>query len=161
MAGDKGGGAGGTRTYVDGSHMYAFGHPFLGIRGTSLPFPPPRFITPPPKVKTPFKLSPPPHWRGSLSPNPTTPLPPQPRARPPMVPIPLAATRSSKSVETYQMQMVNDPLLSPLLLQMAVFSVIDRTERTLGAATLRVTGEMEFQNAPESVRLDNLYSADN
>ncbi len=64
-------------------------------------------------------------------------------------------------MESYQVQMVNDPLLSPLLLQMAVFSVIDRTERTLGAATLRVTGQMEFQNAPAPVLLDNIYSADN
>ena len=47
------------------------------------------------------------------------------------------------------MQMVNDPLLSPLLLQMAVFSVIDRTERTLGAATLRVTGR---NGIPERAR---------
>jgi hypothetical protein len=59
------------------------------------------------------------------------------------------------------MQMVNDPLLSPLLVQMAVFSAIDATERTVGAATLRITGEIAFQNAPSPVRINNMFSADN
>ena len=59
------------------------------------------------------------------------------------------------------MQMVNDPLLSPLLVQMAVYSAIDATERTVGASSIRVTGEVEFQNAPAPVRLDNMFAADN
>jgi hypothetical protein len=70
-------------------------------------------------------------------------------------------SRGSHAVESYSMQMVDDPLLSPLLIQMAVFSAIDSTERTLGASSLRVTGEIEFHNAPASIRLDNMYAADN
>jgi hypothetical protein len=68
---------------------------------------------------------------------------------------------AGRAVESYQVQMVNDPLLSPLLLQMAVYSAIDATERTVGASSIRVTGEVEFQNAPAPVRLENMYAADN
>jgi hypothetical protein len=161
MAGDMGVGADGTVTYVDGSRVYAFGHRFLDIGATSLPFARADVITLLPNVNTSFKLSTAHEWMGSISQDRNTAVSGELGVRPSMVPMSLAVTRSSKSVESYQMQMVNDPLLSPLLLQMAVFSVIDRTERTLGAATLRVTGEMEFQNAPAPVRLDNLYSADN
>jgi SpoIVB peptidase S55 len=161
MSGDMGVGADGTVTYVDGSHLYAFGHRFLDIGATSLPFARAEVITLLPNVNTSFKLSTAREWMGSISQDRNTAVSGELGARPPMVPMSLAVTRSSKSVESYQMQMVNDPLLSPLLLQMAVFSVIDRTERTLGAATLHVTGEMEFQNAPAPVKLDNLYSADN
>jgi hypothetical protein len=57
--------------------------------------------------------------------------------------------------------MVNDPLLSPLLLQMAVYSTIDATERTVGASSLRISGEVEFQNAEAPVHLDNMYAGDN
>jgi hypothetical protein len=57
--------------------------------------------------------------------------------------------------------MVNDNLLSPLLLQMAVYSSIDETERTVGAGTIRISGEVEFQNAPAPLRISNLYAADN
>ena len=70
-------------------------------------------------------------------------------------------SRGGKPVETYQMQMVNDALLSPLLLQMAVFSAIDATERTVGASSVRITGEVEFQNASAPIRLDNMFAADN
>jgi hypothetical protein len=161
MSGDMGVGADGTVTYVDGSRVYAFGHRFLDIGATALPFSRAEVITLLPNVNTSFKLSTAREWMGSISQDRNTAVSGELGVRPPMVPMSLAVTRSSKSVESYQMQMVNDPLLSPLLLQMAVFSVIDRTERTLGAATLRVTGEMEFQDAPAPVRLDNLYSADN
>jgi hypothetical protein len=59
------------------------------------------------------------------------------------------------------MQMVHDALLSPLLLQMAVFSAIDATERTVGASSIRVTGQIEFQNASAPLRINNMYAADN
>jgi hypothetical protein len=57
--------------------------------------------------------------------------------------------------------MVSDPLLSPLLIQMAVYSVIDETERTVGASSIRITGDIEFHNAPASVRINNMFAADN
>jgi hypothetical protein len=78
-----------------------------------------------------------------------------------MVPVSVGISRGSQPVESYQMQMVSDPLLSPLLIQMAVYSVIDETERTVGAASIRVTGEIEFQNAPAPVRINNMFAADN
>ncbi len=161
MAGDMGVGADGTVTYIDGSKIYAFGHRFLDIGATSLPFARAEVIALLPNVNTSFKLSTAREWMGLISEDRSTAVSGELGAVPSMAPVSLTVTRSSKAVETYHMQMVNDPLLSPLLLQMAVFSVIDRTERTLGAATLRVSGEIEFQNAPGVVHLDNLYSAEN
>jgi len=79
---------------------------------------------------------------------------------PAMVPVSVEISRGSRPIESYQMRMVNDPLLSPLLIQMAVFSVIDETERTVGAATIRVSGEVEFQNSAP-VRINNMFAADN
>jgi hypothetical protein len=43
---------------------------------------------------------------------------------------------------------------------MAVFSAIDATERTVGASSLRVSGEIEFQNAAP-VRINNIFSSEN
>ncbi len=81
--------------------------------------------------------------------------------RAPMVPVSVNISRGARPLESYQMQMVNDPLLSPLLIQMAVYSVIDETERTVGASTIRVFGEAEFVNAPSPVRVNNVFAADN
>jgi hypothetical protein len=58
------------------------------------------------------------------------------------------------------MEMVNDPFLSPLLLQMAVFSAIDATERILGAGSVAMRGRVEFQGSREPVRLDNVFTGD-
>jgi hypothetical protein len=44
---------------------------------------------------------------------------------------------------------------------MAIYSTIDATERTVGASTLRITGEVQFRNAPAPIRLDNMFAADN
>jgi len=80
---------------------------------------------------------------------------------PAMVPVSISLAHGARPPESYQMRIVNDPLLSPLLLQMAVYSVIDETERTVGASSVRVTGEIEFQDAPAPVRLNNMFAADN
>jgi len=81
--------------------------------------------------------------------------------RPGMAPISIAISRGGRMVDSYQMQMVDDALLSPLLIQMAVYSVIDSTERTVGASSLRVSGRIDFQNAPAPVQLNNFFAADN
>jgi hypothetical protein len=44
---------------------------------------------------------------------------------------------------------------------MAVYSTIDATERTVGAGSVLVTGEIEFQNAQAPVLLNNMFAADN
>src|SRR6185437_5272038 len=80
---------------------------------------------------------------------------------PTMVPISVSVARGATNIASYTMDMVDDPLLSPLLTQMAVFSIIDSTERTVGPSTIRVTGEMDFQNAPAPIRIDNMYASDN
>jgi hypothetical protein len=54
----------------------------------------------------------------------------------------------------------NDRFLSPFLLQMALFSAIDATERTTGVSTIAVRGSIEFENRRDPVRLDNVYAAD-
>ncbi len=56
------------------------------------------------------------------------------------------------------MSVARDPILTPLVAQMAVFSAIDSTERSVGAATYAVHGHADFEGG--SVKLDNVYSGD-
>jgi len=161
MSGDYGVGAEGTVTHIDGNRLYAFGHRFLDIGSTTLPFARAEVITLMPNVNTSFKLSNAKEWMGTINQDRNSAVVGELGKRAPMVPISVAISRGSRPVESYQMQMVSDPLLSPLLIQMAVYSVIDETERTVGAASIRVTGEVEFQNAPAPVRINNMFAADN
>jgi hypothetical protein len=161
MAGDLSVGADGTVTHIDGERIYAFGHRFLDIGATALPFARAEVLTLLANTNTSFKISSAKEWMGTIYQDRNTAVAGELGKRPPMVPVSLALTRAGKAIDSYQMQMVNDTLLSPLLLQMAVFSAIDATERTAGASSIRVTGDIEFENAPGLLRINNMYSADN
>jgi hypothetical protein len=161
MSGDLSVGADGTVTHVDGSHIYAFGHRFLDVGATAMPFARAEVLTLLANTNTSFKISAAREWMGTISQDRNTAIAGDLGARAPLVPLSINLTRSGRAIESYRMQMVNDALLSPLLLQMAVFSAIDETERTVGASSVRVTGEIEFQNAPSPLRFNNLYAADN
>jgi hypothetical protein len=161
MSGDLTVGADGTVTYVDGSKVYAFGHRFLDIGATAMPFARADVLTLLANTNTSFKISAAREWMGTILQDRNTMIAGELGKRPPMVPVTIKLSRDGRALESYQLQMVNDTLLSPLLLQMAVFSSIDETERTVGASTIRLSGEVEFQNAPAPLRVNNLYSSDN
>ena len=161
LSGDYNVGADGTVTYIDGNRVYAFGHRFLDVGATSLPFARSDVLALVPNTNTSFKLSAAREWMGSIGYDGNTAISGEFGKQAATVPVSVSVTRDGKPIESYRMQMVNDPLLSPLLVQMAVFSAIDATERTGGAATLRITGEIDFQNAPSPVRINNMFSADN
>jgi hypothetical protein len=161
LSGDCNLGADGTVTYIDGNRVYAFGHRFLDVGATSLPFALADVLALVPNTNTSFKLSAARQWMGTMGYDGNTAIAGDLGRRAATVPVSVSVTRGGRHIESYAMQMVNDPLLSPLLVQMAVFSAIDATERTVGAATLRVTGEIAFQNVPSPVRINNMFSADN
>ena len=161
MAGDLSVGADGTVTYIDGNRVWAFGHRFLAVGATALPFARADVIALLPNLNTSFKLASPREWMGVISQDHDTAIAGELGKRASLVPVSIGVSRAGRAVESYRVEMVNDPLLSPLLLQMAVYSAIDATERTVGASSVRVTGEVEFQNAPAPVRLENMYAADN
>jgi SpoIVB peptidase S55 len=161
MAGDLSVGADGTVTHIDGNRVYAFGHRFLAVGSTALPFARSEVITLLPNVNTSFKLSVSKDWLGTIDQDRDTAVAGELGRRPEMVPVSIEVSRGGRLVESYSMQMINDPLLSPLLTQMAVFSAIDATERSVGAASIRVSGQIDFQNAPAPVRIDNIFAADN
>jgi hypothetical protein len=160
MAGDLTVGADGTVTHVDGNKVYAFGHRFLDIGNTAMPFARADVLTLLANTNTSFKISSAREWMGTISQDRNTMIAGELGRRPPMVPVSINLSRNGRPLDSYNMQMVNDNLLSPLLIQMAVFSSIDETERTVGASTIRITGEVEFQNASDPLRVNNLFTAD-
>jgi hypothetical protein len=61
---------------------------------------------------------------------------------------------------SYEMKVVRDRFLTPVLLQMALFSSIDATERTVGAASVTVSGRAVFENGLPPVQLDDIYAGE-
>lgn len=161
MTGDMSIGADGTVTYIDGDKIYAFGHRFLSVGATALPFARAEVLTLLPTLGSSFKISSQKEEMGTISQDRNTAVFGQLGRRAAMVPISVSVGRSGHPLARYQMQMVNERFLSPVLVQMAVFSAIDATERTVGAASYRVTGEIDFEGLREPVKLNNMFAGDN
>lgn len=160
MTGDLSIGADGTVTYIDGNRIYAFGHRFLAVGSTALPFTRSEVLALLPIVSSSFKISAPKEMMGAILQDRNTAVAGELGRTAAMAPVSISVSRAGKRLEGYEMQMVNDRFLSPLLLQMAVFSTIDATERTVGASSLRVAGEVEFQGSASPLKLNNVYAAD-
>ena len=161
MSGDLAVGADGTVTYIDGSRVYAFGHSFLNVGETALPFARAEVIALLPALNASFKVSTAKEWMGGITQDRDTAVSGELGALPAMTPMTISVTRNGQPIETYHTRMVNDPLLSPLLIQMAVASTIEATERTAGAASVRIGGEIRFQNGLPPVKISNIAAADN
>jgi hypothetical protein len=161
MSGDLSVGADGTVTHIDGNHIYAFGHRFLDIGSTALPFARAEVLTLLANTNTSFKLSTAKEWMGAIYQDRNTAVAGELGKKPSLVPVSIEVTSGGRVVDTYRMNMVDDMLLSPLLLQMAVFSTIDETERTVGASSVRITGEAEFNGTTPPIRFNNLLAGDN
>jgi hypothetical protein len=161
MSGDLAVGADGTITYIDGARMFAFGHSFLDVGATALPFARAEVIALLPSLNASFKVSSAKEWMGGITQDRDTAVSGELGTLPAMTPMTISVTRNGQSIETYHTRMVNDPLLSPLLIQMAVASTIEATERTVGAASVRIGGEIQFQNGLPPVIVSNIAAADN
>ncbi len=155
--------ADGTVTHVDGKQVYAFGHRFLSVGSTELPFARSEVITVLPNRNTSFKITRSGEPLGVIRQDRSVAIAGELGATATMAPLRVALSRQDAAGLTslereYQMEMVRDPFLAPLLLQMAVFSAVDATERSVGAATLRVDATLRFQNGVPPLRIRNLHA---
>ncbi len=165
LTGDMSVSADGTVTYIDGGKVYAFGHRFLAIGATDIPFARAEVLTLLPNLNTSSKISAPRQLMGSITADASTGIAGELGRKAAMVPVSLSVMHHAGSgpaheQASYQVEMINDSLLSPVLLQMALFSAIDATERTVGSATLTIRGEIQFQGGADPIRLSNTYSGD-
>ncbi len=160
MTGDMSVGADGTITAIDGNKVYAFGHRFLAVGPTDLPFTRSEVMALLANINTSFKISSGHELMGVISQDRNTAVEGSLGQRAALVPLDISVTADTKHVENYHMQMVNDRFLSPYLTQMALFSAIDATERATGVSTIVVRGAIEFENRRDPVRLQNIYAGD-
>jgi hypothetical protein len=145
--------ADGTVTAVDGDKLYAFGHRFMATGSTDLPFARAEVLALLPNLANSFKISQATEWMGSITADRDTAISGIVGRRASVAPIEIRVGKND-----YRMNVARDPILTPMVAQMAVFSAIDSTERSIGAATYAVRGHADFEGG--SVKLDNVYSGD-
>ena len=160
LSGDMSIGAEGTVTEVDGNRVYAFGHRFLAVGDTELPFARAEVLALLPNLSSSFKISSPLQWMGTITQDRSTAISGELGRKAATVPLAITVKDGRRAPLAYRMQMVNDRVLSPFIIQMAVYSALDATERTLGLGSYTVRGAVEFQNGLPPLKLDNTYAGD-
>ena len=150
--------AAGTVTHVDGDRLYAFGHRFLSSGPTEMPMSRSSVVAVVPNLATSFKIAGSGELLGKVVFDRSTGVTGVLGEKPRLLPLEIGV-RSGQGQHRYRLETVDDPFLSPFLLQMALFSAVDATERQVGAASYRVQGAVEFSNGLPPLRLDNMYSA--
>jgi len=160
LSGDLTIGAEGTVTEVDGKRIYAFGHRFMSVGETELPFARAEVLTLLPNLAASFKISSAREWMGTITQDRSTSIYGELGRKAETVPVAVTVKDGRRAPIAYHMQLVNDRVLSPFILQMAVYSAIDATERTLGLASYSLHGAIEFQHGVQPLKLDNTYSGD-
>jgi hypothetical protein len=163
LSGDMSVGAEGTVTAVDHDRVYGFGHRFLSVGPTEMPFARAEVIALLPNLSTSFKISASREWMGSITQDRSVGIAGLLGRRADMAPFTISVSDPESPAGrsmVYRMQMVNDRVLAPLLLQMALYSTIDATERTLGTSSFQIRGQINFRGPAPPLKLDNIYTGD-
>src|SRR3712207_7029135 len=132
VRGDYSVAASGTVTHRDGQRIYAFGHPFLSLGSSDMPMSESSVVTVIPNTMNSFKLTMPGQMVGSISQDRSTGIYGKLSQAPKMIPVTINLHSNREQVETYKYEVASDEFLTPLLLNMTVYSTITSSERSLG-----------------------------
>lgn len=152
--------AAGTVTFRDGNKIYAFGHPFLSLGSSEMPMTESSVVTVIPNMNNSFKLAVPGQMVGSISQDRATGIYGQLGQAPKMIPVKINLHTSRDRIDTYSYEVARDSFLTPLLLNLTVFSTITSAERSVGDATISVNGKINIQGQ-EPILVDRRFSAAN
>src|SRR4051812_39771322 len=149
--------ASGTVTHRDGERIYAFGHPFLSLGSSDMPMSESSVVTVIPNTLNSFKLASAGQMVGTISQDRSTGIYGQLSRAPKMVPVTINLHTSRDHVETFRYEVANDEFLTPLLLNMTIYSTLTSSERSLGDSTVSVRGKIEVKGQ-EPILLERRFS---
>lgn len=160
LRGDMSAGADGTVTHVDGNQLYAFGHRFLGGGQVEFPFAKAEVITPLANLNMPFKISQSLGSMGTILFDGDAAVRGELGRAAKLAPLRIRFREGAQQRE-YKLEMVRHALLSPLLLQMALFSTLDHHFRSAGAGTVDLKGSIRFAGVSKPLEVSGRYAGDN
>ncbi|HKP73330.1 MAG TPA: SpoIVB peptidase S55 domain-containing protein [Pyrinomonadaceae bacterium] len=148
----------GTVTWRDNERIYAFGHPFLGLGVADMPMSESSVVTVIPSVNNSFKLSTPGAMVGSISQDRSTGIYGLLGREPKMIPVKIDLHTSRDRTDTYVYEVANDQFLTPLLLNLTIFSTIGSTERNLGDSTISIRGQINVAGQ-QPIQIERRFSS--
>jgi hypothetical protein len=137
----------GTVTHIDGDRVYAFGHPFLDIGSVSFPMAQSEIVTVMPSLASSFKVANTGAIVGALEQDRSSGIMGVIGQEANTIPVTLTVDGSGPA-RTYHVNVVRHSQLSPLILAMAVDTVVANAQRGAGERTVMLDSEISMQGLP-------------
>lgn len=137
--------AAGTVSHVDGNKLYAFGHRFLASGSMRMPFAPAHVLATVPNLENSFKIAAAGQRAGVILYDHDTGIRGEIGADADLIPVNIRFS-SDSTRHDYSLEIVRDELVTPFLMQLAVFSALDATLRSAGAASIGIEGTVSFED---------------
>lgn len=148
-----------TVTLRQGDRLYACGHPVFQTGQTDIPFAPARVLATVPALTVSFKVDDAGLPIGSIHQDRFGAIYGVVGDQAHTIPVSVTVNSTLHRTEPYRFQVAEAPLLSPLLVQVALASAISATERALGPATLSLTGKIRLSSG-DAVDLEDVLASD-
>jgi len=161
LSGDMTVSAEGTVTYINGKHLYAFGHQFLNEGSTEMPFARAEVVALLPTLNSSFKIAIPREWAGTIVSDRATAIAGEIGRPCHTVPVTITIRSPKTGTHEYHMRSVDDRFLTPFLLETALYATIDATERTVGAETLGLYERVDFDHNLPPLIVRDTFTSDN
>jgi hypothetical protein len=157
ISGDLNMTATGTVTHVDGNKVLAFGHPMYNLGAVEYAMTKAEVITMLPSYQTSFKIATPGIQVGRILQDRSSGVFGELGQKPRMIPVNIELLNSSQDIRTYSLKIVEDKLLTPLMLHSAISSLMLSEERTMGDLSIEFRGNIFLENG-DSIEMEDLFS---
>lgn len=148
-----------TVTYLRGNQLYACGHPVFTLGAAQVPFAESHVLATIPSITTSFKVDVPGPVVGSIRQDRFGAIYGIVGDRSPTIPVHVHLRSSLGRITDYRFDVAQQPLLSPLLVNMAVVSTLSATERMVGPTTLDLNGQIRLSGG-ETIRIEDVVSSE-
>jgi hypothetical protein len=159
LNGDLAIGATGTITEIDGSKLYAFGHPFYGLGPTRFPMTRAKVLTVLPSLQSSSKIASPGTVIGTIQQDRATTIAGTLGDGPALIPLTINLKSERGTRKTFTMSMVSDQLLTPLITYSAINEVLTSYERQNGTASYAIRGTATVKKYGQ-IAFEDLFSGD-
>lgn len=157
VRGDYSAGASGTVTERDGDRIFAFGHPFLSLGATAMPMSESEVIVVVPNLNNSFKFATATRTVGSIGQDRSSGIGGQLGRAPKMIPVHVSFKNSKGETNQFVYEIIGDPALAPLFLNITLLSTVMGSERQIGDQTIDVRGTIRLAGQPE-IALENRFA---
>jgi hypothetical protein len=159
LSGDFNMGATGTVTEVVGDKIYAFGHPFYNLGPIQFPMTRAYVHALLPSLTASMKIATTGDVIGTVSQDRATTIAGTLGSAPAMIPVKISLESDRGFKKSFEFQVVNDQVFTPLFTYAAILSTLGSYERETGAASFSIKGTMSVKEHSD-IKIEDLFTGD-